>query len=129
MIAHTISCQIHISRHTTPFRYELRCRCSGTEILVLLTMNLELLSPLLSCRIPHFSRHFCRCAILCIHKTFRQKPRPRPAYCVSVPCISNAIDKAFRPLPFRCHLFRFSLLYQTTYYQSSINCVVKILRT
>jgi hypothetical protein len=48
MIVHTITCQIHTSRHTTPFRNELSCRCRCTEILVLLTMKMELLSPLLS---------------------------------------------------------------------------------
>ena len=48
MIAHTITCQIHASRHTTPLSNELRCSCSCTEILVLLTMKMELLSPLLS---------------------------------------------------------------------------------
>ena len=48
MIAHTITCQIHASRHTTPLRNELSCSCSCTEILALLTMKLELLSPLLS---------------------------------------------------------------------------------
>ncbi len=48
MIAHTITCQIHVSRHTTHLRTELSCNCSCTEILALLTMKLELLSPLLS---------------------------------------------------------------------------------
>ena len=48
MIAHTITCQIHVSRHTTPWRNELNWNCSYTEILSLLTMKLELLSPLLS---------------------------------------------------------------------------------
>ncbi len=48
MIAHTITCQIHASRHTTPLCNELRYSCSCTEILVLLTMKMELLSPLLS---------------------------------------------------------------------------------
>ena len=48
MIDHTITCQIHVSRHTTPLRNELSCSCRCTEILALLTMKLELLSPLLS---------------------------------------------------------------------------------
>ncbi len=48
MIDHTITCQIHTSRHTTPLRNELICSCSCTEILALLTMKLELLPPLLS---------------------------------------------------------------------------------
>ena len=48
MFAHTIICQIHVSRLTTHLRNELSCTWSCTEILVLLTMKLELLSPLLS---------------------------------------------------------------------------------
>ncbi len=48
MIAHTITCQIHASRLTTPLRNELRCSSTCTEFLDLLTMKLELLSPLLS---------------------------------------------------------------------------------
>jgi hypothetical protein len=48
MIDHTITCQIHTSRHTTPFPNELNFTCICTEILTLLTMKLELLSPLLS---------------------------------------------------------------------------------
>jgi hypothetical protein len=44
MIDNTIPCQIHTSRLTTPLSNELSC----TEILTLLTMKLELLSPLLS---------------------------------------------------------------------------------
>jgi hypothetical protein len=48
MIPNTIICQIHVSRLTTPLCNELRCSCRSTEILVFLTMKLELLSPLLS---------------------------------------------------------------------------------
>jgi hypothetical protein len=48
MITHTITCQIHVSRHTTPLSNELSCNCNCTDILDLLTMKLELLSPLLS---------------------------------------------------------------------------------
>ena len=48
MIDNTIICQIHVSRLTIPLRNELSCNYSYTEILVLLTMKLELLSPLLS---------------------------------------------------------------------------------
>jgi hypothetical protein len=127
MIAHTITCQIHTSRHTTPLSNELICSCSCTEILALLTMKLELLSPLLSDSPFLSSKVFCffrfsnltvewtkwnhacwgprKLSILDsflvfprpvnffillplsnllswwkIHKNFRQKPRPRPAY-------------------------------------------------
>jgi hypothetical protein len=48
MIDTTIICQIHVSRLTTPFRNELNYSCGYTEILVLLTMKMELPSPLLS---------------------------------------------------------------------------------
>ncbi len=59
MIAHTITCQIHSSRHTTPLCNELSCTCSCTEILTLLTMKLELLSPLLSDSPFLSSKVFC----------------------------------------------------------------------
>ncbi len=48
MVAHTIICKIQASRLSTLVRNESRCSCSCTEILALLTMKLELLSPLLS---------------------------------------------------------------------------------
>ena len=48
MIDHTIIFEIHTSRLTTLVCNEVRCNCSCTEILVFLTMNLELLSPPLS---------------------------------------------------------------------------------
>jgi hypothetical protein len=48
MITHTIICKIHTSRLTTHVWNELNCSCSSTEILVFLTVKLELLSPLLS---------------------------------------------------------------------------------
>jgi hypothetical protein len=48
MISNTITCKIHTSRLTTYVRNELRCSCSCTEILALMSMKLELLSPLLS---------------------------------------------------------------------------------
>jgi hypothetical protein len=59
MIAHTITCQIHVSRHTTHLCNELNCSCSCTEILTLLTMKLELLSPLLSDFPFLWSKVFC----------------------------------------------------------------------
>ncbi len=69
---------------------ELRYNCICTEILVLLTMKLELLSPLLPDS-PFLSSKvflFFRFSNLTVewtkwkmHKNFRQKPRPRPAYC------------------------------------------------
>ncbi len=59
MIAHTITCQIHDSRHTTPLCNELIYSCSCTEILALLTMKLELLSPLLSDSPFLSSKVFC----------------------------------------------------------------------
>jgi hypothetical protein len=48
MISNTITCEIHTSRLTTHVRNELSCSCSCTEILALMSMKLELLSPLLS---------------------------------------------------------------------------------
>ncbi len=48
MIANTIICQIHVSRLTAPLSNELNCSCCSTEILTLLTMKLEFLSPLQS---------------------------------------------------------------------------------
>jgi hypothetical protein len=48
MVAHTIICKIQTSRLTTLVRNESRCSCSYTEILVFLTMKMELPSPLLS---------------------------------------------------------------------------------
>ena len=48
MITHTIICKIHASGLSTYVRNELNCSCSCTEILVFLTVQLELLSPLLS---------------------------------------------------------------------------------
>jgi hypothetical protein len=54
-----ITCQIHASRHTTPLSNELSCSCSCTEILALLTMKMELLSPLLSDSPFLSSKVFC----------------------------------------------------------------------
>jgi hypothetical protein len=48
LISNTITCKIHTSRLTTHVRNELSWSCSCTEILVLMSMKLELLSPLLS---------------------------------------------------------------------------------
>ena len=48
MISNTITCKIHTSRLTTHVWNELSCNCSCTEILALMSMKLELLSPLLS---------------------------------------------------------------------------------
>jgi hypothetical protein len=48
MISNTITCKFHTSRLTNHVRNELNCRCSCTEILALMSMKLELLSPLLS---------------------------------------------------------------------------------
>jgi hypothetical protein len=48
MISNTITCKIHTSRLTTHVWNELSCSCSCTEILSLMSMKLELLSPLLS---------------------------------------------------------------------------------
>ncbi len=59
MIVHTITCQIHSSRHTTPLRNELSCSCNCTEILDLFTMKMELLSPLLSDSPFLSSKVFC----------------------------------------------------------------------
>jgi hypothetical protein len=48
MISNTITCKIHTSRLTTHVRNELSWNSSCTEILALMSMKLELLSPLLS---------------------------------------------------------------------------------
>ncbi len=48
MMVPTIICKIQVSRLTTLVRNESRCSCNCTEILALLTMKLELPSPLLS---------------------------------------------------------------------------------
>jgi hypothetical protein len=48
MISNTITCKIHTSRLTTHVWNELNYYCSCTEILALMSMKLELLSPLLS---------------------------------------------------------------------------------
>ncbi len=48
MISNTITCKIHTSRLPTHERNELSCSCNCTEILDLMSMKLELLSPLLS---------------------------------------------------------------------------------
>jgi hypothetical protein len=59
MIDHVIICEIHVSELTALVRNELSCSCSCTEILALLTMKLELLSPLLSDSPFLSSKVFC----------------------------------------------------------------------
>jgi hypothetical protein len=94
MIVHTIICQIHVSSLTTHLSNELNWTWICTEILTLLTMKLELPSPLLSDS-PFLTSNvflFYRFSNLTvewtkwsnplsewkIHKNFRQKPRPKP---------------------------------------------------
>jgi hypothetical protein len=76
MISNTITCKIHTSRLTTHVWNELSCSCNCTEILDLMSMKLELLSPLLSDSPFLSSKSFFVFPIFDVHNA-----KSRPTFC------------------------------------------------